>query len=97
MEVHLTKFQGSQLSLAKKYHLPLFLHSRAAHTDFVKILKEEGFGEDGGKAVGGKGGVVHSFTGSVEEVIELVSQLPTLMSSVLRLLLLQMAMGFHLR
>ncbi|KAJ6621573.1 hypothetical protein B0H10DRAFT_1789430, partial [Mycena sp. CBHHK59/15] len=62
----------SQLSLAKKYHLPLFLHSRAAHADFVKILREEGFGEDGGRAVGGKGGVVHSFTGSVEEVIELM-------------------------
>lgn len=62
----------SQLSLAKKYHLPLFLHSRAAHADFVKILREEGFGEDGGKAVGGKGGVVHSFTGTADEVAELV-------------------------
>jgi len=57
----------SQLALAKKYHLPLFLHSRAAHDDFVRILREEGFGEDGGKAVGGRGGVVHSFTGSVED------------------------------
>jgi TatD DNase family protein len=67
----------SQLSLAKKYHLPLFLHSRAAHADFVRILREEGFGEDGGKAVGGKGGVVHSFTGSTEEVAELVSGSPS--------------------
>ena len=32
--------------MAKKYHLPLFLHSRAAHIDFVGILREEGFGED---------------------------------------------------
>lgn len=63
---------GSQLSLAKKYHLPLFLHSRAAHLDFVQILREEGFGENGGQSVGGKGGVVHSFTGTVGEVIELV-------------------------
>jgi len=62
----------SQLSLAKKYHLPLFLHSRAAHADFVKILREEGFGKDGGRAIGGKGGVVHSFTGTAEEVAELV-------------------------
>ncbi|KAJ7654988.1 Mg-dependent DNase, partial [Mycena polygramma] len=62
----------SQLTLAKKYHLPLFLHSRAAHEDFVKILKEEGFGEDGGKCVGGKGGVVHSFTGSAQEATELM-------------------------
>ena len=61
-----------QLALAKKYHLPLFLHSRAAHADFVRILKEEGFGEDGGRSVGGKGGVVHSFTGLPEEVVELV-------------------------
>ena len=64
---------GSQLSLAKKYHLPLFLHSRACHADFVQILREEGFGEDGGRAVGGKGGVVHSFTGTAEEATELVS------------------------
>ncbi|KAG0704347.1 hypothetical protein DFH29DRAFT_911944 [Suillus ampliporus] len=57
----------SQLALAKKYKLPLFLHCRAAHNDFVSILRDEGFGEDGeGK------GVVHSFTGSVEEVVELM-------------------------
>ncbi|TFY55818.1 hypothetical protein EVJ58_g8009 [Rhodofomes roseus] len=60
------------LALAKKYHLPLFLHSRAAHADFVRILREEGFGEDGGRAVGANGGVVHSFTGSAEEVTELM-------------------------
>ena len=61
------------MSLAKKYGLPLFLHSRNAHADFVRILKEEGFGVNGGRDVGGKGGVVHSFTGSKEEMIELVS------------------------
>ena len=64
--------QGAQLSLAKKHHLPLFLHSRSAHTDFVSILREEGFGEDGGRNVGAKGGCVHSFTGTVEEAAELV-------------------------
>ncbi|KAH9857971.1 Mg-dependent DNase [Lenzites betulinus] len=62
----------SQLALAKKYHLPLFLHSRAAHADFVQILREEGYDKDGGKAAGGKGGVVHSFTGSVAEAAELM-------------------------
>ena len=67
------KYFRAQLALAKKYHLPLFLHSRAAHMDFVTILKEEGFGENGGKAVGGRGGVVHSFTGTKEEIEELVS------------------------
>jgi TatD DNase family protein len=58
--------------LAKKYHLPLFLHSRAAHNDLVQILREEGFGEDGGRAVGGRGGVVHSFTGPVQEAVDYV-------------------------
>jgi len=61
-----------QLSLAKRYGLPLFLHSRSAHTDFVRILKEEGFGVDGGRGEGAKGGVVHSFTGTKEEMIELM-------------------------
>jgi TatD DNase family protein len=63
---------GSQLTLAKKYRLPLFLHSRAAHEDLVQILREEGFGVDGGRAVGGRGGVVHSFTGSAEEAADYV-------------------------
>lgn len=63
---------GAQLSLAKRWQLPLFLHSRAAHADFVKILREEGFGEDGGRRVGANGGVVHSFTGTIEEATELV-------------------------
>ena len=61
-----------QLSLAKKYHLPLFLHSRAAHDDFTRILKEEGFGESGGSAMGAKGGVVHSFTGLSREAEDYV-------------------------
>jgi TatD DNase family protein len=65
-------FIGSQLALAKKFHLPLFLHSRAAHSDFVQILRDEGFGEDGGRAVGGRGGVVHSFTGPAQDAIDYV-------------------------
>jgi len=62
----------SQLALAKKYHLPLFLHSRAAHSDFTKILREEGFGVEGGRGAGARGGVVHSFTGGKEEMEELI-------------------------
>ncbi|KAI0068297.1 Mg-dependent DNase [Artomyces pyxidatus] len=67
------KYFRIQLTMAKKYHLPLFLHSRSAHEDFVKILREEGFGVDGGRQVGGKGGVVHSFTGTVVECEEYTS------------------------
>lgn len=66
---------GVQLGLAKMHNLPLFLHSRAAHVDFVRILREEGFGEDGGRALGARSGVVHSFTGTVEEAKELVSRI----------------------
>ncbi|KAF4605054.1 hypothetical protein EYR40_003837 [Pleurotus pulmonarius] len=76
-EVQKTHFRESlsrsQLGLARKYHLPLFLHSRAAHADLVAILREEGFGEEGGKAAGGKGGVVHSFTGTIDEAVELMN------------------------
>ncbi|KZP31180.1 Mg-dependent DNase [Athelia psychrophila] len=60
----------SQLALAKKWHLPLFLHSRAAHADFVDILRQEGFGENGGRDIGARGGVVHSFTGPPEDALE---------------------------
>ncbi|KAH8175674.1 tatD related DNase domain-containing protein [Sarocladium implicatum] len=49
--------------------LPLFLHSRAAHQDFVKLLKAA-FGSKLEKLE--KGGVVHSFTGSAEEMRELM-------------------------
>lgn len=66
------KYFRMQLSLAKRWHLPLFLHSRAAHKGFVQILREEGFGEDGGRAVGANSGVVHSFTGTIEEAAELL-------------------------
>jgi TatD DNase family protein len=74
--------------------LPLFLHSRAAHKDFVQILREEGFGEDGGRKNGGAGGVVHSFTGTPEQVIEYVSSVnrPCLK----KLTSPQMDMGFHI-
>ncbi|KID75794.1 Deoxyribonuclease Tat-D [Metarhizium brunneum] len=49
--------------------LPLFLHSRAAHGDFVAILKGV-FGERLENL--DKGGVVHSFTGTMEEMEELM-------------------------
>lgn len=67
---NLAYVQESQLALAKKWHLPLFLHSRAAHADFVDILRQEGFGENGGRDIGARGGVVHSFTGPPEDALE---------------------------
>lgn len=62
---------ASQLSLAAQLspQLPLFLHSRAAHRDFVRLL-QEAFGERLERLTAG--GVVHSFTGTVEELRELM-------------------------
>ncbi|KAK1985188.1 TatD family hydrolase [Colletotrichum cereale] len=57
------------LVLETKPQLPLFLHSRAAHDDFVRLLKEK-FGGRLEKLE--KGGVVHSFTGTIEEARELM-------------------------
>jgi len=56
----------SQLSLAATHSLPLFLHSRAAHRDFIDILRSRS--EDWKE----KGGVVHSFTGTKEELEEIL-------------------------
>lgn len=61
---------ASQLAVAITVQLPLFLHSRAAHRDFVRVLKES-CGEELGKLP--KRGVVHSFTGTREEMEELVA------------------------
>lgn len=49
--------------------LPLFLHSRAAHEDVVSLLKKT-FGPKLERLE--KGGVVHSFTGTMEEARELM-------------------------
>jgi TatD DNase family protein len=57
-----------KLAASLKPQLPLFLHSRAAHGDFVTLLKQA-FGERLEKLE--KGGVVHSFTGTVDEMKEL--------------------------
>jgi TatD DNase family protein len=62
---------SEQLKVAAslKPQLPLFLHSRAAHVDFVSSLKAA-FGDKLERLE--KGGVVHSFTGTVEEMRELM-------------------------
>lgn len=62
---------AAQLELAASLspQLPLFLHSRAAHADFVRLLKDA-FGPRLERLE--KGGVVHSFTGTAEEMRELM-------------------------
>lgn len=61
------EFFAKQLDVAAMpgVELPLFLHSRAAHADFIGLLKER-------LERLPRRGVVHSFTGSVEEMRELV-------------------------
>ena len=58
-----------KVAAALEPQLPLFLHSRAAHADFVGLLKSA-FGPQLEKLQ--KGGVVHSFTGTIEEAQELM-------------------------
>lgn len=50
---------------AEKFDLPMYLHSRNCKTDFLNIVKanRKRF----------KGGVVHSFTGDLEELTELIA------------------------
>ncbi|WFD06706.1 hypothetical protein MVES1_002060 [Malassezia vespertilionis] len=70
-----------QLTLAEKVQLPLFLHSRAAHQDFVRILRphlemlRRAFHLTTPPSLEEEGsvGVVHSFTGTKEELDELLS------------------------
>ncbi|PWZ01166.1 hypothetical protein BCV70DRAFT_199530 [Testicularia cyperi] len=90
----------AQLSLAKRFQLPLFLHSRAAHRDFVDILAKHvdsihaalsasmsnlppadqdkepvqaaTYAPHPTDPKAKRVGVVHSFTGTVEEVKELL-------------------------
>lgn len=59
----------AQLDLAVELQLPLFLHSRAAAEDFEAVLKER-LGENMERLP--KMGVVHSFTGTMEEMKRLV-------------------------
>jgi TatD DNase family protein len=69
-EVQLHSF-AAQLRLAASLtpQLPLFLHSRAAHADFVRLL-QDAFGPRLERLE--RGGVVHSFTGTAEEMRELM-------------------------
>lgn len=59
------QYFAAQLDIAVELGLPLFLHSRAAAADFSRLLKER-------LEKLPKKGVVHSFTGTEEEMFELV-------------------------
>lgn len=60
------KYFEAQLDLAIEIQLPLFLHSRAAGEDFERLLGSR-------LAKLPKGGLVHSFTGTMEEMERLVA------------------------
>lgn len=60
------RYFEAQLDLAIEVQLPLFLHSRAASEDFERLLVPR-------LAKLPKGGLVHSFTGSMEEMHRLVA------------------------
>ncbi|KAF8474919.1 hypothetical protein BDZ91DRAFT_650451 [Kalaharituber pfeilii] len=59
------KYFSSQLALARRIGLPLFLHSRAAASDFYSLLLPH--------LSHLPGGLVHSFTGTIAEMHELVA------------------------
>ena len=59
------KYFAAQISIAVRVQLPLFLHSRAAAEDFERLLAER-------LEELPKRGLVHSFTGTVEEMRRLV-------------------------
>lgn len=64
------KYFRAQLDLAIELQMPLFLHSRAAADDFEALLKEKLGGEMERLPMKG---VVHSFTGTMEEMQRIVA------------------------
>lgn len=60
------KYFEAQLQIAVEVQLPLFLHSRAAAEDFERLLSDR-------LSELPKRGLVHSFTGTVEEMQRIVN------------------------
>jgi len=65
-EIIFCRYFEIQLDLADKYELPLFLHCRNAHDDFIKIIENN-------KSKIRRGGVVHTYDGSLEHAKKLIS------------------------
>lgn len=61
-DVQITVFRR-QIQLAKSYQMPMYLHVRDAFDDFVRIIREENYTH----------GVVHCFTGNLEQAEILVN------------------------
>lgn len=61
------KYFEKQLDLCEKYNLPLFLHCRNSHEDFLDIVKR-----NKSKIFPNAGGVVHSFDGNLDEAKRLI-------------------------
>ncbi|WEV60544.1 TatD family hydrolase [Streptococcaceae bacterium ESL0729] len=54
-----------QIALSKEAHLPFIVHTRDAMSDTYEIIKSEG--------VGPRGGIMHSFSGSLEEAQKFIN------------------------
>jgi TatD DNase family protein len=52
-----------QIDIAKRFNANLYLHCRDAYDDFIQVLKEENYFK----------GLVHCFTGTLQQALELTS------------------------
>lgn len=64
-EVQLRRFRD-QLALSRELCLPVVIHDREAHEDFLRVLREDG--------VSAAGGIMHCYSGSVEMALRLVRE-----------------------
>ena len=63
--VQVARFRD-QLALARELDLPVVIHDREAHDDFLRVIKEDGLPR--------AGGIMHCFSGSLEMAQDLVQR-----------------------